>query len=110
METLADISLPLNRRDLIKFPLEIDGRWKSDLSPVVNKKLNLNPFCFGESLTNGQNILRRYCLVIVGLMLKKQMDAQNLEFADNTFDTVVASVVFAPFPIRFAASGKWSGC
>jgi phosphatidylethanolamine/phosphatidyl-N-methylethanolamine N-methyltransferase len=32
----------------------------------------------------------------------KQMDVQNLEFADNTFDTVVASFVFCsvPDPIR----------
>ncbi len=32
----------------------------------------------------------------------RQMDAQNLEFADNTFDTVVASVVFCsiPDPVR----------
>jgi phosphatidylethanolamine/phosphatidyl-N-methylethanolamine N-methyltransferase len=28
----------------------------------------------------------------------QQMDAQNLEFADNTFDTVVASVVFCSIP------------
>lgn len=32
----------------------------------------------------------------------RQMDAQNLEFADNTFDTVVATVVFCsiPDPVR----------
>ncbi len=32
----------------------------------------------------------------------RQMDAQNLEFADNTFDTVAASVVFCsiPDPVR----------
>lgn len=32
----------------------------------------------------------------------RQMDAQNLEFADNTFDTVVASAVFCsiPDPVR----------
>ena len=32
----------------------------------------------------------------------RQMDAQNLEFPDNTFDTVVASAVFCsiPDPVR----------
>jgi phosphatidylethanolamine/phosphatidyl-N-methylethanolamine N-methyltransferase len=33
----------------------------------------------------------------------QQMDAQNLEFADNTFDTVVASVVFCSIPDPFRA-------
>ncbi len=51
-----------------------------------------------EMLKRAQNRASRH-KVKVDL---QQMDAQNLEFADNTFDTVVASVVFCsvPDPIR----------